>query len=169
MIAEESETQVRWYARDHTEESGRAGTRALPQRSVPTTHTAYLWHVRDLPGLVSLVSLSPDPPKIIRSNRGQLVGLLGMGNRLTRKCPGLCFQKVLPVWAPLGGREGPRPVPPASSPSTWCSSILPLHSSDPALQRQLAPWLRPHPDDLFVSQGTGVRERLLLREQPSRK
>lgn len=37
------------------------------------------------------------------------MGLLGMGNRLTRKCPGLCFQKVLPVWALLGGREGPRP------------------------------------------------------------
>lgn len=142
------------------------GPEPCPQRSVPTTHTAYLWHVRDLSGLVSLLSLSPDPPKIIRSNRGQLMGLLGMGNRLTRKYPGLCFQKVLPVWALLGGRDGPRPP---ASPSTWCSSIFPLHSSDLALQRQLAPWLRPHPDDLFVSQGTGVRERLLLQEQLSRK
>lgn len=41
-----------------------------------------------------------------------------------------------------------------------------LPSSDPALQRQLLPWVRPHFVDLFqFPQGKEVREGLLLQEQ----
>lgn len=45
-----------------------------------------------------------------------------------------------------------------------------LHSSDPALQRQLVPWVRAHPDDLFqFPQSHRVRARLMLQGPPSRK
>lgn len=49
------------------------------------------------------------------------------------------------------GQKGPLPpaCPPPLQSLIWCSSIFALHSSDLALQRQLAPWVRPHPDDLF--------------------
>lgn len=137
-MTEESKRQVRRFTQSHGK--GRAWPRhahrlpPLPGKlpAYPSWSLPFLSHPRTKP----------------EATGGQLLGFLGAGNRLATKRPRLCIQRVLFPWELLVPPR-PQPVPPASSPSISCSSILSLHNSGLVPQRQLGPQVRPHRDDSF--------------------
>lgn len=70
------------------------------------------------------------------------------------------------------GAQGPSPSPslPPPVPPPGAAHLVPTRGRHPALRRQLVPWVRAHPGDLFqFPQSHGVRARLMLQGPPSRK
>lgn len=166
--------QVGGFSPNHTRSAGGAGTRAAVPGAVPPHHTHGLPPTFERqaslawPLPVSLLSLAPDPPTIIRSNRGPLVGHLGTGGTVGCSMPWVALLEGSSYVGNLGP-QGPAPQPATSKPLNMVQHTS-LHGGDPALRGRPAPWVRPHPGDLFqFPQGEGTRARRALQGLPSRK
>lgn len=152
----------------HRKRAAGLGPGLLTPVQCPPHHTHFLPPMAErLLGLVSPgLSLSPVSSPDSESSRGPTPRVSGgWGTHQLHNALGRASERLFPCRHSQAAGPLPQPVLRTSSPSIWCS-ILSLPSSDPALQRQLLPWVRPHLVGLFqFPQGKEVRKGLLLQEQ----